>query len=166
MDRRRSLAPFERGALVPRLFGDFDKFFEDAFVPWFRGRARFNEFAWVPEVEVTEREGRLRVRVDLPGLKKEDVTVTATPEFLTIAGERKKEVEEKGDEWVHSERTYGKFARTIALPEGVKPSEIAATFEHGVLEVVVPVPAIAAAAEPLKIPVAGVAETPAVKTAA
>lgn len=166
MDRRRGLAPFEGGALARRLFGDFDRFFEDAGVPWFRRPARYNEFAWIPEVEITEGEGRLRVRVDLPGLKKEEVTVTATGEFLTIAGERKQEVEEKEKEWFHTERTYGRFERTIRLPEGVKPAEIAATFENGVLEVVVPVPA-AVKNEPLRIPVAGGTEKKeAAKTAA
>jgi HSP20 family protein len=165
MERRRGLVPFEGGALARRLFGDFDRFFEGADVPWFRRRGGYNEFAWVPELEITEREGRLKIHVDLPGLKKEEIAVTVIDGYLTIEGERKYATEEKKNEWVHTERTYGKFARTVALPEGVKPAEIAATFENGVLEVVVPLPMVAAAAEPLKIPVGGEAERKVVKAA-
>jgi HSP20 family protein len=165
MDRRRGLAPFEGGALARRLFGDFDRFFEEAGVPWFRRLDRNAENVWFPELEITEREGKLLVRVDLPGLAKEEVTVTATDEHLTIAGERKREVEEKKNEWFHTERTYGKFTRTVPLPAGVKPAEITATFVNGVLEVLVPVPAAVTANEPLKVPVAGGAENKAVKAA-
>lgn len=155
MDRRKGLAPFEGGALARRLFADFDRFFEEAGVPWFRRPERYAETVWFPELEVTQREGKLLVRVDLPGLAKDDVTVTATEDYLTIAGERKKEVEDKQKEWFHTERTYGAFARTIALPPGVKPEEVTATFENGVLEVVVPVAAAAKGTEPFKVPVAG-----------
>lgn len=155
MDRLRRFTPFEGGALARRLFGDVDRLFEDAGVPWFRRSNRYTDELWFPELEITEREGKLLVRVDLPGLTKEDVTVTATDEYLTIAGERKREVEEKKNEWFHTERTYGRFARTIALPAGAIPAEIAATFENGVLEVAVPVPPVATANEPHRIPVAG-----------
>jgi HSP20 family protein len=167
MDRRRALAPFENGALARRLFGDFDRFFEETAMPWFRRPGRFNEFVWVPELEIAEHEGRLTIHVDLPGLKKEEVTVTATEEFLTIEGERKRAVEEKTKNgWIHTERTYGRFSRTVALPEGVKPSDIVATFENGVLEVTVPLPAVAAAVEPQNIPIGGRAEKKAVQAAA
>jgi HSP20 family protein len=147
------------------VFGDFDRFFEEAGVPWFRRLNRDAENVWFPELEITEREGKLLVRVDLPGLAREEVTVTATDEFLTIGGERKREVEEKKNEVFHSERTYGRFARTVALPAGVKPAEITATFVNGVLEVVVPVPAVPAANEPLKVPVSDAAEKKVVKAA-
>jgi HSP20 family protein len=165
MDRHKGLTPFEGGALARRLFADFDRFFEEAGVPWFRGPNRYTETLWFPELEITEREGKLLVRVDLPGLTKEEVTVTATDEYLTIAGDRKKEVEEKKNEWFHTERTYGRFTRTIALPAGVKPAEIAATFENGVLEVAIPVAAVAIAGEPYRIPVAGGTANKAVKAA-
>jgi HSP20 family protein len=165
MHRQRGFIPFEGGALARRLFGDFDRLFEEAGVPWFRRPNRSTETLWFPELEITEREGKLLVRVDLPGLTKEEVTVTATDEYLTIAGERKKEVEEKKNEWFHTERTYGRFARTIALPAGVKPAEIAATFENGVLEVAVPVAPVAIANEPFRIPVAGGTANKAVKAA-
>ena len=166
MDPRRALTPFEGGALWRRLFGDFDRVFEDANRPLFRRRTWFNEFAWVPDVEVAEREGKLFVRVDLPGVKKEEVTVSTADECLTIQGERKHEAETKEGEWFQTERTYGTFVRVIPLPEGVKTSEIVANFQNGVLEVAVPLPSVAIAAEPQRIPIGGAAEKKEKKAAA
>lgn len=158
MDTRRALTPFEGGALWRRLFGDFDRFFEDANRRLPGRRGWLNEFAWVPEAEVAEREGKLFVRVDLPGVKKEEITVTAADGYLTIQGERKQEVEKKEGEWFHTERTYGRFARAVPLPEAVKATEIAANFQNGVLEVIVPLPSAAIAAEPQQIPIGGATE--------
>jgi len=75
-------------------------------------------------------------------------------------------VEEKKNEWTHTERTYGKFARTIPLPESVKASDIAATFENGVLTVAVPLAAASITAAPQKVAIGGGEEKKAVKTAA
>jgi HSP20 family protein len=158
MDPRKALTPFEGGALWRQLFGDFDRFFEVPHRPLLKRRAWQNEFAWIPEVEVGEREGKLFVHVDLPGVKKEEVTVTAADGYLTIQGERKHETEKKEGEWFQTERTYGSFARAIALPDGVKTSEIVANFQNGVLEVAVPLPSAAVAAEPQRIPIGGAAE--------
>jgi HSP20 family protein len=131
---------------------DFDRFFEEGLTPPARF---FGEVPWMPTLEVVEREGHLLAKLDLPGIKREEVTVTFTDEGLTIEGERKHEEEEKKTDWYRSERTYGKFVRTIPLPAGVNPAEIKATFEKGVLEVKVPLPAAAVAAAPHKIEIGG-----------
>lgn len=166
MDRRKGLVPFEGGALARRLLSDFERFFEEAGTPWFRRPAWFGEFPWVPEMEIAEHDGRMNVRVDLPGVKREEITVTVTDDALTIAGERKQEVEEKDKERFHTERAYGRFERRVALPPGVKPEEITAQFENGVLEVTVPLPPAAVTKEPHRVPVAGGPDTPAEKAAA
>jgi HSP20 family protein len=95
---------------------------------------------WFPDVEVAEREGKLLVRVDLPGMAREDIKVQITDETLTIEGERKhaEEKEEKG--YYRSERSYGCFSRTIALPEGADATTAKAEFKNGVLEVALAVP--------------------------
>ena len=77
------------------------------------------------------------VRADLPGVNPNDVHVQAEGNLLTITGERKSE--EKGQEY--RETFYGKFQRQIALPDGVEADKIAARYEHGVLEIRVPLPA-------------------------
>jgi HSP20 family protein len=94
----------------------------------------------MPAIEVTEREGNLVVRADLPGIKKEDVKIEMTPEALIIRGERKQEHEEKKEGYYRSERTYGQFHRSIPLPEGADLDKAKAEFKDGVLEVTVPVP--------------------------
>jgi HSP20 family protein len=114
---------------------------------------------------MTERDHQLMIKVDLPGLKKEEVNVNLTDEGLVIEGERTRETESKKDEWFTTERTYGHFYRMVPMPEGVNYKEVKATFRNGVLEITVPVPAAAAKA-PFKVPVEGESETKNVKVAA
>ena len=93
---------------------------------------------WAPEIEVFERNERFVVRVDLPGLKKEDVKIAVTHDELTIEGERKLEKEEKEKGFYRTERTYGRFYRRIPLPEHVKAENTVAAFRNGVLEIEMP----------------------------
>jgi len=92
---------------------------------------------WVPRVESYRKDNEYVVRADLPGVNPNDVHVQAEGNLLTITGERKSE--EKGQEY--RETFYGKFQRQIALPDGVEADKIAARYEHGVLEIRVPLPA-------------------------
>jgi len=124
---------------------EFDRFFnEPAWTglhwPAFRF-GRGEEAAWNPGVDVFERNNCLVTRVDLPGLKKEEVKVEFTDGYLTIAGERKREEEEKKEEFYRCEREYGTFYRAVPLPKGAKFEDVKATFADGVLEVSVPLPA-------------------------
>lgn len=96
--------------------------------------------AWAPAIEVKEKEGKLTVTAELPGVKTGDVKVHVDGNTLIVEGERKQEKEEKREGYFHSERSYGKFYRSIMLPEGAKTEQTAAQFNNGVLEVTVPVP--------------------------
>ena len=124
---------------------EFDRFFNEPGWAGFRWPAfrpgRTAEEAWRPQVDVFEKDNRLITRIDLPGLKKEDVKVEVTDGYLAISGERKKEEDEKGDQFYRCEREYGSFQRAVPLPEGVKLEDVKATFADGVLEVSVPLPA-------------------------
>jgi HSP20 family protein len=80
------------------------------------------------------------VRADLPGLRKEDVTVEISDDSLTIQGERRDEHEEEREGLFTSERTYGSFYRVVPLPEGAIPDSGKASFKNGVLEVTVEAP--------------------------
>lgn len=95
--------------------------------------------AWRPAIEVKEKEGEILVTAELPGVRKEDVKVNITDSALTLEGERKHEKEEKREGYYHSERSYGKFLRSIPLPEGAKADQAAAQFKDGVLEITIPV---------------------------
>jgi HSP20 family protein len=159
------LTRFEPRAFMRRVFRDFDRFFEAGEWPVARLGKPFADIAWVPPVEAFERDHRLTVRLELPGMKKEEIAVTFTEEGLTIEGERKLENEEKKNEWHRTERTYGRFVRTVPLPEGVKAAEVKATFEGGILEITVPIPENAALVTPKKVEIMGAEEKKAVKAA-
>ncbi|CAO2840645.1 unnamed protein product [Amaranthus hypochondriacus] len=78
-------------------------------------------------------------KVDLPGLKKEEVKVEVEEgRILQISGEKSKEQEEKNDKWHRLERSSGKFLRRFRLPENTKMDEVKANLENGVLTVTIP----------------------------
>jgi HSP20 family protein len=133
-----------------RFSEEMDKLFGDVFADFGTARSRlaprgghgfgFPQGQWAPPIEVLERDDRLVVRAELPGLSKDDVNVEVTDDLLTIAGERWEEREETGEGYRHSERRYGRFSRSVPLPEGVSPEDVRCTFQNGVLEITMPAP--------------------------
>jgi HSP20 family protein len=89
---------------------------------------------FLPQVDVSETGKEVRITAELPGLDEKDVEVTVTNNMLTIKGEKE---EEEGD-YYHSERSYGYFDRTIALPQGIDADNAKAKFKKGVLKVTIP----------------------------
>jgi len=96
------------------------------------------EQGWAPRVDVLNAETEVVVKADVPGVKKEDLQVTATETELTISGESKEELDEKKDQYHRVERRWGRFSRTIDLPAEVKPAEVKAKLDNGILEVHLP----------------------------
>jgi HSP20 family protein len=139
---KRFTDPF---ALMRRMTSEFDRWFGEPARPFFRWpslpRRAISEVGWYPQIDVFERDNRLVTKIDLPGMKKEDVKVEVTDGQLAISGERKSEAEEKGEEFYRCEREYGSFYRSVPLPEGAKVEDVKAIFADGVLEVSVPLPA-------------------------
>lgn len=131
---RGSLFTVNPFALIRQFTEDMDRFFGQT------TGAAAEGAAWIPAIEVKEKEGKLLVNAELPGVKKEDVKVHIDGDTLIVEGERKQEKEEKREGYYHSERSYGKFYRSIPLPEGAKTDQTAAQFNNGVLEVSVPIP--------------------------
>ena len=110
---------------------EIDRLFDDTF-------AR-DGLAWTPAVDIKENDQDLQVEVELPGLKPEDVEITAENGTLTVRGEKKSERKEGNEDRFHVvERTYGSFLRSFQLPQGVDESKIEADFENGVLSVKIP----------------------------
>lgn len=89
---------------------------------------------------VNTREGRdaYHVDVDLPGVKKEDITLSVENNLLTISGKREMKSEVKEEDYYKVESSYGKFERSFTLPENVDVENIRAATEDGVLEVIIP----------------------------
>lgn len=131
-------------SLLRQMTAELDRAFEDW--PTFRrpSTSALESVAWSPRIDVFEKDHRLVTRVDLPGMKKEDVSVEVTDGHLALSGERKRKTEETKDNVYRSEREYGSFYRAVPLPDGVKLDDVKATFADGVLEVSVPLPAPAA----------------------
>jgi HSP20 family protein len=93
---------------------------------------------WSPPIEVSERDGNYLVRVELAGVKPEDVKLEITDHAVMLQGERKVEREETKDGVHLTERRYGRFYRSVPLPEGAKIDEARAKLDNGVLELKVP----------------------------
>ena len=138
-------SPFE---FMSRMSDEMDRWFErvsqDLGFPrrsWLSRRSfgpAAGQGIWAPRIEAFHKQDKFTVRAELPGLKKEDVEVQLADDALTIRGERREEHEEEREGVYHSEREYGQFYRTIALPEGVITENAQATFRDGVLEITMP----------------------------
>ncbi|MFB6344675.1 MAG: Hsp20/alpha crystallin family protein [bacterium] len=95
---------------------------------------------WSPRVDVYEEGNDLVFELDAPGLHKDDLDVSIEDNRLTIRGERReeKDVEDEDRNYYRSERIYGQFQRSFALPDKVEASEIDASYDDGVLTVRAP----------------------------
>ncbi len=91
-----------------------------------------------PDIEVKEEADKYVVRVDLPGVKKEDFGVTIDGQYLTLKGTRNQETNSDEKGYHYTERFYGSFSRTIQLPLEIEADKVNAKYKEGVLEVTVP----------------------------
>lgn len=96
--------------------------------------------AWAPDVEVSQKNNELTITADLPGLKKDEVTVDINDDAVTIQGERQRQHREEREGYYHSERIYGSFYRVVPLPDGAISKQAKARFRDGVLEITIPAP--------------------------
>jgi HSP20 family molecular chaperone IbpA/uncharacterized protein YndB with AHSA1/START domain len=95
---------------------------------------------WSPQIEVCHQDGNLLICADLPGVKKDDVRVEINEGRLTIEGERREESERAQPGYRRTERIYGRFYRSIPLPNGVDANAARASMHDGVLEITLPAP--------------------------
>jgi HSP20 family protein len=112
----------------------FDKFFrgglaeDEAFLP----------SDWTPAVDIAEHENEYYVKLELPGVSKDDVKITMQNNILTVRGEKKQEKESKGSSLNRVERSYGAFQRNFTLPSTVKADRIDASHADGILTITLP----------------------------
>lgn len=93
-----------------------------------------------PPIEVEERDGRMVIRAELPGMDLQDVRVCLEGNYLLIEGERREDRNREREGYYETEWSYGHFSRRIPMPPGVTPDQIHATCESGVLELTIDVP--------------------------
>ncbi len=125
---------------MERVMRDMDRWMEGFFnegVPSL-GRSFFPRWATFPAIDMYEEKNHFIIKVEVPGVEKDDINVTVADNALLIRGETKKEETAKEQDYYYSEFRYGGFSRSIPLPAGVKTEEIKATFKNGVLRLEVP----------------------------
>lgn len=123
--------PFNR---LTSLRDEIDRLFDLSF-PSFREMGLSN---WSPALDIHQDKDNIFVRVELPGMKKEDINISWHDGMLSLSGERKRQEETKEGESFRTERYFGRFHRTVSLPSAVDPSKFKATYKDGILEVVCP----------------------------
>src|SRR5215217_6538332 len=94
--------------------------------------------AWAPALDISERKDAYLVTVELPGVEAEDLDITLEDGLLTIQGERQFAHDSSEQQFHRVERRYGAFRRSITLPAQVQAEQIQASFDNGVLQIVVP----------------------------
>lgn len=120
-----------------RLQQEMDRLFE-GFFPVKNGNETLDNAVWSPRADLSETDAAYSIHLDLPGLKKDDVEISFHDGTLTITGERRHEEQEEERTFVRVERSYGRFRRAFSLPQAANVDGIEATFEDGVLSIVVP----------------------------
>jgi HSP20 family protein len=138
-----------------RLADEMDRMFDDfGFGGRWRPAPLWRSTAanlWDPDVDVYQKDDQLIIKADLPGLRKDEVSVEITDDAVTIQGQRKTEHEEERGGYFRSERSYGSFHRSVPLPEGAITDQAKASFRDGVLEITLPAPPAATKGRRLEI---------------
>jgi len=91
-------------------------------------------------VESWTSDGNLHIRVALPGVDPKDVELSVTDDVLSLRGERKAQTETGDGNHYLREFSYGRFERSLALPQGVDPAKVTARYSNGMLEITMPAP--------------------------
>lgn len=131
----RIVNPFQE---IDNLRQEMEQIFDLSLSGFLNGGSSLTEGRWVPSLDVIDEGNHLLVKVDLPGLTKNDITVSVEDNYLTIRGEKKQDKEVKQDDFLRTERYYGRFSRSVQLPSHVDVSKVKANFKDGVLELNLP----------------------------
>lgn len=133
---------------LARMRDEMDRILDEIFGPIRERRIPFLE--WTPAADIIEDEDQLVVRLEIPGMRKEDLSISLRENHLTVKGERKGEEEKKGRTYHRREFYYGSFERNFVLPASIDPEKVSATYENGILEIKLPK---SEAVKPREIPI-------------
>ena len=127
----KELSPFE---------DRFDRLFDASFLPTVGMEDTPGSTQWRPVVDVYDREDKIVIKAELPGLEKKDIKVDVKDRVLTLKGERSYENEVKEGKYYRKERAFGKFERAFTLHSDIDSGKIEAEYKDGVLRVEIPKP--------------------------
>lgn len=122
-------------------FDEFDNFLDNVFPRFWPNmweRRRPINHMRMPKIDVIDGKEEVRVYIEAPGVKKEDLDVSMTDHTVTIKGKTSRKEETKETDFYRCEIEQGEFSRTISLPAEVEGSKVKAKFENGLLELVIP----------------------------
>jgi HSP20 family protein len=114
------------------------KAFESFLYDWPYRSLENNQAAWIPAVDILEKDGNLVLEAHLPGVTEKDIDVKLEGHVLTLTGERKLENEENQNNYHRRESSYGAFSRSFTLPDTVDAEKIKADYKNGILTVTIP----------------------------
>ena len=143
-NRAKALPTAASGSLLD-LHREMDRWFEDAFksfgAPALTRRGLMdNEMAgfFRPQIDVSGDDNCYEIKLDVPGIKQEDLSLELKDDVLMIKGQKEERKEDKDKQYYRVERSYGSFQRTLALPDDANADEIRADLDQGVLKLVIP----------------------------
>lgn len=93
---------------------------------------------WTPSSDFYEKDGKYHLTAEIPGMNKDDISVSFDHGTLTIRGKRNSEKEEEGADYYLRETTYGSFSRSYSLPKEIDEDKVEATYKDGLLTLVMP----------------------------
>ncbi len=115
----------------------FSDLFDDFFAPFAWSGGLESAEAHLPSVDIYEKENRIHINAELPGVSKEDIHLDVKGRTLIISGESKSDAEIKEENSYRRERRYGRFARTFNLAFEIDPEKVEAKYENGVLSLII-----------------------------
>ena len=136
---RQSFAPF---SIMRRGLDEMERLFASGLRgEWDQVRRGWQQLGdWSPAIEAFQRGNEFVIRVDAPGMSRQDVQVEVGDDTVTIHGERRQDRQEEREGMFWTERGYGSFTRTVPLPAGAIADSAKASVTNGVLEVVMQAP--------------------------
>jgi HSP20 family protein len=115
---------------------DLDRLFASPLADWARGSNLLS--GWTPALDLYEDKDSLFVKIELPGMKKEEIEVSLHEGSLSISGERKSEQKHQDADMYRAERFFGRFQRTVVLPNPVAADKVKAQYKDGILSITLP----------------------------
>lgn len=136
MDMKKWLTPWEPLKELEEIRREIDDIFEMR--PFRFGLKPLLARSFSPAIDIIDKKDKIVVKAEVPGVDKKDMTISISDDELVIKGEVKREQEVNEKDYYHSERFYGTFSRSIALPAMVDKSKAKASYKDGILEITLP----------------------------
>ena len=131
-----------RAPVTGKLGDEIERVFDKFLAPRFFTEPLFPEYPfeelgaeWIPALDVVENANEFIVKLEIPGIHKENLDLNLTGQILKITGKREMATEVPTEAFLVKERVYGKFIRTVRLPVPVVENKVTATYEEGMLVV-------------------------------